>query len=310
MLLQIPTAILFVLSTRPAACAADASPIADARRPVRVAAAKASPGSASIQQFVRDQVTDGLERIAHRDASFFEQLELSIARNAFGRAKAGAVQMVDPDGTVHPSLVDTFHDFIDEFLRALAQFESNDVPRDAHFGKAAISAAEHLPRSMERKELRATAKRLFAEITALKQKANDTPGLRDLEREDTAGLDLPSFVARVQRTIVRVEVITGHCGLGPVFTPAIAEAEPLRRSLLRLAQAANALDSGDDCPTPAQAKAVEEWLDFALDNARNLGKNAPAWRSASNGSRGALAVRALEGLRRTLELAKAKWLPR
>lgn len=305
MLCQIPIAVLFLASLHPAASAAGAPCIADERKPVRAAACEFSPSSTSMEATVRDQITEGLELIATRDAAFFEQLELWFARDAFGRAKSGAAQMVEPDGTIHPTQVDTFHDFIDEFVRALVQLDSNDVPRNDDFGKAAKAKAKHIAHPMARKELQATAKRLLSEMRALMQKANHTPGLRDIEREDASKLDLPRFVSRVQRMIVRVEVITSHCGLGPVFTGAIAEAEPLRDSLLRLAQAANDLLSDAEGPTAAQMKTFEGWLHHALDNARNLGRNAPAWKSASNGSRGELAVRALEGLRRNFKLMKS-----
>lgn len=283
------------------------SPLAE---PAHADAVGCEPAAnASPDKVARDEITQRLEHIATTDADFFDQLQLWFARTSFARALAGATSMVALDGTIDPSCVDAFHEYLDEFLRALRQLQSNEWPGIKDFGSEATDAATRLERVMTRDELRAVAKRLIPEISALKKLANGAPGLRDLECGDSGRLDLPTLFARTQRVIFRVRVITNHCGIGPVFKGASAEAEPLREALIGLAQSANALLSSDEKGTSARSRAFQEKLGRALEHAKNLGRTAPAWKSASNGSRGALVVSALEMLERDFARTKAT-LPR
>jgi len=253
---------------------------------------------------VRDRIVEGFD-LGSTDAIFFEQLELSIAGRAFGFARAGATNMVDPDGKLNQARVDDFHNFLDEFLRALGQIESGDMPANDHYGNGAKRAAKVLEKAMSQEALRDTAKRLKKDLAALKRLANDTPGLEDVELDRRNKATPPEFAAHTLRVITRIEVITGHCGVGPVFKPALDEAQPLRDNLLRLAQASNGLLGTDGNPTPEQVKAFEGWLKQAIDNAKNLGRNAPAWKNRNLGSRDKLVVNALQNLMKDFRAMKA-----
>ena len=258
---------------------------------------KSSP--TDVRRKCQSEIMDKLGNIASKDASFFDQLELSIANRYFAAMENGADGMLNTDGDPVINSVDTFHNFSDEFLRAMGQFEHGLLPATSDYGPAANQSARQLKMPMSIEQLKSAAKRIRTDVEGLKAKANATPGLQDIFYAHTSKLSREEFIVYAHRVDANIQVLIGNVGLGPVFSPAKAEADAVRNALLKLIQATNGLDVSDEKEAAEAWKEFDKWMTAASEAAKSLGRNAPAWRNPQLGNRGPLTVS------RLAELAKA-----
>jgi hypothetical protein len=258
---------------------------------------KSSP--TDVRRKCQSEIMDKLGSIASKDANFFDQLELSIANRYFTAMKNGADGMLNTDGDPVINSVDTFHNFADEFLRAMDQFEHGLLPATSDYGQAANQSARQLKTPMSVEQLKKSAKRIRTDVQGLKTTANATPGLQDISYVHTSKLPRDEFIVYAQRVDANIQVLIGNVGLGPAFTPAKAEADAVRNALVKLIQATNGLDVTDEKEAAEAWKEFDKWMTTASEAAKSLGRNAQAWRNPQLGNRGPLAVS------RLAELAKA-----
>lgn len=271
---------------------------------VRVAVTRQQ--DAPTRETVSAELAKQCNSIAANEAEFLDQLQLSIANRAFESARKASEGLLDTNGNPVQSQVDQFHNYLDEFVRGLTQFETGTMPATNSYGKAAIEAAKRLKEPMSDSDLREAAERIKRQLEKLKVTANKTPGLGDVSHLEIKQLTTPEFAVYTSRTVANIEVLVGNCGLGPVYSPANAEADPLRASLVKLVQAANGLLERDVAPDSDVWKLVEDCLKQSIDCAKVLGRNAPAWKQPELGSRGPLAVSALENLRKAYGGVKSR----
>lgn len=255
----------------------------------------------------RDEIVEALDALAAEHANFLNQLELSTAHKAFDRAYGGATNMVNADGIVSQESADEFHNYLDEFLRALKQLETGPWPNDSTYGKSANAAAKKLADPLSMAELKRVGKRLRPELEDLKSAANENPLLVELDITDIPKKDPVEFVSRTLRLIDRIGVITRRCGLGPFFKPANAAARPLKKDMLRLAQIANNLLDDAGHPVAERVGEFEKWLSQAIDNSKSMRRNAKAWNVKGFGARGKLVEGQLESLQRAFKSERRRW---
>lgn len=252
------------------------------------------------------EIQESIRLLAAGNESFFEQLELSIAGKAFAAMEGGATRMVSEDGDVDLVQVDVFHNYLDEFVRAMKQMEAGVFPNNSDYGKAANEAAKRISKPMKRSELVRGGKSIARDLGELKELANKTPGLEEVDPKQKCKT-LPEFSRYVHRLVDRVDVMTDRqIGLGPLFKPAIAEAEPMRASLLKLRQAANALLEEPLSRKSPELDDFEEWLELTLEHAEVLGRNAPVWKSSAHGNLGPACVDLLNSMQRQFKSVRRK----
>lgn len=244
---------------------------------------------------VQGVIYERLVAIEKEETVFFEQLELANAHRSFVAARKAAEKLCDVEGQPVLEQVDVFHNYLDEFLRALDQLKTGPIPPPRDYGKDAIERAKRLA-PMGLKDLRKIANRIRKELDAIKDLANEAEGLRDLDHIDARSIPVSGFAGYVRRVTARIEVITGSVGLGIMYRPAADELGPVRRSLIKLAQAANLVADAEGNLSKEGLKDFQEQLDETLALAKAMGRNAGVWRNPLLGNRGPLTVQHLEGL--------------
>lgn len=295
--------LLLLLGASSAASAAGGRTAKAVRAPVPEAdEADPAPKRIATQQAIVARIA----AVEEKQQVFLVQLELSIAKNAFFAMRDAAAAMVDADGDVQQVEVDRFHDELDEFQRAMAQLVAGAIPATETFGKAANEEARKIRTPMKRSELDRRGKEIAKELKALEALANGTPGLEELDPGRKIET-MPEFVVQSRRTIARLRVLTDRSiGLGPMFTPAMAEVKPFWDDVLKLEQATNGLDREGLTAKSEDVSTYEEWLAASIADAKNLGKTAPVWKSAECGRLGDQCVELLASLDRSFRRLASK----